>query len=166
MTCFKRFTSFLLLVLVFYCSILSPVFSEDDVMCLEGVKNSVADPFNLSSWTFSNTTEGFICNFTGASCWKDRENRLIGLNLQDMSLGGEIPSALQYCYSLQTLALSGNNLNGPIPSNICSWLPYLVTLDLSNNQLTGPIPDDLANCTFLNKLVLSGNQLSGVIPTQ
>jgi len=161
-----RFTSFVLLVLVFFCAILSPVFSEDDLVCLEGVKNSVANPSSLSSWTFSNNTVGFICNFVGATCWNDRENRLFGLNLQDMSLGGEIPSALQYCYSLQTLALSGNNLVGPIPSNICSWLPYLVTLDLSNNQLTGPIPDALANCTFLNKLLLSGNQLSGVIPTQ
>ncbi|KAH7846873.1 hypothetical protein Vadar_019208 [Vaccinium darrowii] len=136
-------------------------------MCLEGVKNSVADPSNyLSSWTFSNNTVGFICDFVGVMCWHDDENRLIGLKLRGRSLGGEIPSALQYCYSLQTLALAGNNLIGPIPSNICSWLPYLVTLDLSNNQLTGPIPDNLANCMFLNKLVLSSNQLSGVIPNQ
>ncbi|KAH7846043.1 hypothetical protein Vadar_009073 [Vaccinium darrowii] len=164
MACFKRFTSFLLLV--FYCSVLSLVFSEDDFQCLQGLKASVADPSALSSWDFSNNTVGFICNFVGATCWNDRENRLIRFDLRDMSLGGDIPSALQYCYSLTTLDLSGNNLNGSIPSDICKWLPYLVSLDLSNNKLTGPIPDDLANCTYLNRLILLDNKLSGAIPNQ
>ncbi|KAG5527363.1 hypothetical protein RHGRI_028299 [Rhododendron griersonianum] len=166
MTCFRGLTCFLLLVLVFGCAILPPVLSEDDVACLQGVKNAVANPSTLSSWTFSNSTVGFICSFVGATCWNDLENRLLGLDLGEMSLGGQIPSALQYCYSLQSLDLSGNNLTGPIPDDICNWLPFLVTIDLSNNQLTGPIPDDLANCTFLNKLVLSDNMLSGYIPSQ
>ncbi|KAI8533802.1 hypothetical protein RHMOL_Rhmol10G0037600 [Rhododendron molle] len=168
MTCFRGLTCVLLLVLVFGCAILlPPVFSEDDTICLQGVKAAVANPSALSSWTFSNNTAAFICNyFVGASCWNDLENRLIGLNLADMSLGGRFPSALQHCYSLQYLDLSGNNLTGPVPPAICDWLPYLVSLDLSNNQLTGPIPDDLANCTFLNKLVLSDNMLSGFIPSQ
>ncbi|KAF7113020.1 hypothetical protein RHSIM_RhsimUnG0169400 [Rhododendron simsii] len=163
MTCFRGLTCVLLLVLVFCCAILPPVFSEDDVACLQGVKNAMANPSALNSWTFSNSTVKFICSFVGTTCWN---NRLIGLDLGEMSLCGQVPSALQYCYILQNLDLSGNNLTGPVPPAICDWLPYLVSLDLSNNQLTGPIPDDLANCTFLNKLVLSDNMLSGFIPSQ
>ncbi|KAF7128877.1 hypothetical protein RHSIM_Rhsim10G0029200 [Rhododendron simsii] len=166
MAYFRGSSSLVLLALVFCCAVVSPVFSEDDVPCLQGVKKAVANPSALNSWSFANSTVGFICSFVGATCWNDRENRLIGLDLGDMSLGGQVPSALQYCHSLQNLDLSGNNLTGPIPDDICVWLPYLVTLDLSNNQLTGPIPDDLANCTFLNKLVLSDNMLSGFIPSQ
>ncbi|KAI8533894.1 hypothetical protein RHMOL_Rhmol10G0045900 [Rhododendron molle] len=166
MAYFRGLSCDLLLALVFCCAVLSPVFSEDDMACLQGVKAAVANPSTLNSWTFSNTTAGFICSFVGATCWSDRENRLIGLDLGEMSLGGQFPLALQYCYSLQNLDLSGNNLTGLVPPTICDWLPYLVTLDLSNNQLTGPIPDDLGNCTFLNKLILSDNMLSGGIPKQ
>ncbi|KAF7129893.1 hypothetical protein RHSIM_Rhsim10G0041600 [Rhododendron simsii] len=166
MAYFRGLTCDLFLAFVFCCAVVSPVFSEDDMACLQGVKKAVANQSALNSWSFSNTTAGFICSFVGATCWNDRENRLIGLDLGDMSLGGQVPSALQYCHSLLNLDLSGNNLTGPVPSAICDWCPYLVTLDLSNNHLTGPIPDDLANCTFLNKLVLSDNTLSGGIPKQ
>ncbi|KAE9449193.1 hypothetical protein C3L33_18903, partial [Rhododendron williamsianum] len=166
MTCFRGLTCVLLLLLVFGCAILPPVFSEDDTRCLQGVKAALGNPSTLNSWNFSNTDWFILNKFVGVSFWNDQENRLIGLNLSDMSLGGRIPSALQYCYSLQKLNLSGNNLNGPIPPAICHWLPFLVSLDLSNNQLTGPIPDDLVNCTFLNILILSDNMLSGFIPSR
>ena len=33
------------------------------------------------------------------------------------------------------------NIN--FPSQICNWLPYLVSLDLSNNALIGPIPPEM-----------------------
>ncbi|CAK9162853.1 unnamed protein product [Ilex paraguariensis] len=115
---------------------------------------------------FSNTSVGFICHFVGVSCWDGRPNRLLSLQLRDMSLASEIPDALQYCQSLQTLDLSGNSLSGSIPAQICSWFPYLVTLDLSNNSLTGSIPADLGNCSYLNNLILSNNKLSGNIPRQ
>lgn len=169
MSCFRGFNSVVLFVFVFVycCVVVCSVIGEDDVKCLQGVKNSLIDPeAKLSSWTFANASIGFICKFVGVSCWNDRENRLISLELRDMNLGGDIPNSLQYCYSLQTLDLSGNNLNGSIPNEICSWLPYLVTLDLSNNNLVGSIPVNLVNCTFLNILILSNNQLTGTIPYQ
>lgn len=138
---------------------------EDDVMCLEGVKQALSDPGNkLSSWTFSNTSVASICKLQGVSCWNEKENRLISLELQSMQLAGQIPESLKYCQSLQNLDLSGNALAGPIPSQICLWLPYLVTLDLSGNRLSGPIPPEMADCKFLNTLDLSGNSLSGSIP--
>nr|DAD20910.1 TPA_asm: hypothetical protein HUJ06_022373 [Nelumbo nucifera] len=53
---------------------------EDDVKCLTGVKNSV----------------GFLCKFVGVSCWNERENRLIRLDLPTMNLAGLVPHSLQY----------------------------------------------------------------------
>lgn len=122
----------------------------------------------LNSWNFRNSSAsvGFVCRFVGASCWNDRENRLISLTLRDFQLSGKIPDSLEYCSSIQNLDLSGNSLTGTIPSKICSWLPFLVTLDLSNNQFSGQIPPDLGKCQYLNKLVLSDNHLSGSIPVQ
>ncbi|KAK1269451.1 putative inactive receptor kinase [Acorus gramineus] len=143
----------------------SSAVAEDDVKCLRGVQQSLSGPQGaLSSWNFGNTSVGFICTFSGVSCWNDRENRVIRLQLPSMSLSGQIPSSLQFCSSMTNLDLSSNSLSGPIPSSICDWLPYLVTLDLSSNSLSGPIPPELSNCKYLNTLTLKGNSLSGEIP--
>ncbi|KAG8384760.1 hypothetical protein BUALT_Bualt04G0152100 [Buddleja alternifolia] len=158
----SSFFTILLLLQLIYGS-----YAEDDVRCLQEMKRSFTDPKNkLNSWNFSNTSVGFICRFVGVSCWNDRENRLIDLQLRDFSLTGNIPDSLQFCHSLQTLNLAGNSLTGTIPSQICTWLPYLVTLDLSQNSLTGEIPEDLANCSYLNNLILDDNKLSGNVPYQ
>ncbi|KAK4781788.1 hypothetical protein SAY86_015890 [Trapa natans] len=141
--------------------------TEDDVKCLQGLKASLGDPQrSLDSWVFTNTSVGSICKFVGISCWNDRENRILSLQLHGMGLTGQIPESLQYCVSVQTLDLSTNELSGPIPSQICSWLPYLVYLDLSSNKFTGSIPPELSKCGFLNKLSLSENRFTGTIPNE
>lgn len=153
--------------IIFFAFLVALVLAEDDVKCLQGVKNSLKDPQNkFNSWNFSNSSVGYICNFVGVSCWNDRENRIFSLQLRQMELAGGVPEALKECQSMQTLDLSGNAISGTIPAQICTWLPFLVTLDLSNNHLSGNIPADLAKCSFLNTLILSGNRLSGTIPFQ
>ncbi|XP_030519352.1 probable inactive receptor kinase At1g27190 [Rhodamnia argentea] len=138
---------------------------EDDVLCLEGVKSSLTDPQgSLSLWTFTNTSASHICNLQGVSCWNLNKNRIISLQLTGLELSGGLPESLKNCHSLQTLDLSQNKLNGPIPTQICQWLPYLVRLDLSSNSLSGSIPSQIADCKFLNYLILSDNKLSGSIP--
>ncbi|KAK7316380.1 hypothetical protein VNO77_35384 [Canavalia gladiata] len=139
---------------------------EDNVRCLRGIKNTLEDPQGrLATWRFDNTTVGFICDFVGVSCWNQRENRVLGLELRDMKLSGRIPEDLKYCgKSLQRLDLGSNSLSSEIPPEICSWMPFLVFMDLSANDLSGPIPPTLVNCSYLNELVLSNNQLSGSIP--
>ncbi|KAG7033146.1 Inactive LRR receptor-like serine/threonine-protein kinase BIR2, partial [Cucurbita argyrosperma subsp. argyrosperma] len=158
----------LLLLLLLSASLSSSAVQEDDIRCLRGVKDSLVDPLGkLSSWDFKNTSVGNLCNkFVGLSCWNDRENRILSLELRDMALSGSISEDLQYCVSLQRLDLSGNSFSGAIPPHICKWLPYLVNLDLSNNQFSGPIPADLAGCSYLNSLMLSNNALSGTIPVE
>ncbi|XP_047333881.1 inactive LRR receptor-like serine/threonine-protein kinase BIR2 [Impatiens glandulifera] len=156
----------LLPVAVVFCFLLLLVTSQGDEKCLKGLKGSMTDPDGkLDSWFFTNSSAvGYLCHLVGVSCWNDQENRILALELKEMRLAGEIPSSLQYCHTLQTLDLSGNNLRGSIPSQLCTWLPFLVTLDLSNNQLSGQIPSDLSKCLYLNNLILSENQLSGSIP--
>ncbi|XP_076894263.1 putative inactive receptor kinase At1g27190 [Bidens hawaiensis] len=141
---------------------------EDDMRCLQGLKSSLTDPQNkLSSWSFSNNNSATsLCKLVGVSCWNEKENRLISIQLPDFQLSGSLPDSLQYCRSLQSLDLSKNSLSGSIPSEICTWLPYLVTLDLSGNELTGDIPPEIQNCKFLNNLILSDNSFSGAIPYQ
>ncbi|RZC80050.1 hypothetical protein C5167_042628 [Papaver somniferum] len=140
---------------------------EDDIRCLKGVKAAFKDPQGrLESWTFDNSSVGLICKLSGVSCWNAKEDRLISVSLSSYELSGQIPDSLQYCASLQTLDLSDNKISGTIPSQLCTWLPYITTLDLSGNQLSGEIPSNLANCTYLNKLKLSNNRLSGTIPPQ
>ncbi|KAJ6766712.1 hypothetical protein OIU79_022635 [Salix purpurea] len=138
---------------------------EDDVTCLEGVKTSFTDPLGrLTSWAFNNSSVGYICKLNGVSCWNEKENRIISLQLPLYQLSGKLPESLKYCHSLTTLDLSNNDLSGPIPPEICNWLPYVVTLDLSGNKFSGPIPPEIVNCKFLNSLILSGNKLTGSIP--
>ncbi|XP_022990042.1 inactive LRR receptor-like serine/threonine-protein kinase BIR2 [Cucurbita maxima] len=158
----------LLLLLLLSASLFSSAVQEDDIRCLRGVKDSFVDPLGkLSSWDFKNTSVGNLCStFVGLSCWNDRENRILSLELRDMALSGSLSEDLQYCVSLQRLDLSGNSFSGAISPHICKWLPYLVNLDLSNNQFSGPIPADLAGCSYLNSLMLADNALSGTIPVE
>ncbi|KAJ6752718.1 hypothetical protein OIU74_027524 [Salix koriyanagi] len=157
----KTLISFFLLLSLFTFS-----FSiEDDITCLEGVKSSFTDPQSrLGSWTFNNKSVAVICKLTGVSCWNEKENRIMYLQLPSFQLSGKLPESLKYCHSLTTLDLSGNDLSGPIPPEICNWLPYIVNLDLSGNKFSGPIPPEIVNCKFLNNLNLNGNKLTGSIP--
>ncbi|KAL3850485.1 hypothetical protein ACJIZ3_012367 [Penstemon smallii] len=141
--------------------------AQRDVDCLRSLKASLHDPNNyLSTWNFSNTTEGSICRFTGVDCWHPDENKVLNIRLVDMGLSGEFPLGLSSCSSMTGLDLSSNHISGQIPNNISKVVGFLTSLDLSNNRFSGEIPVDLANCTYLNILKLDNNQLTGQIPYQ
>jgi Leucine-rich repeat (LRR) protein len=59
------------------------------------------------------------------------------------------------------ISLSGNNLQGSLPSNLLTFVPRLSYLDAEANSLTGLIPSDLSS---LSVLKLDNNALSGAIP--
>ncbi|KAK1432829.1 hypothetical protein QVD17_09731 [Tagetes erecta] len=158
---------FLITFTVLFFTSPSPTVAEDDAKCLRGVYDSLRDPqSSLSSWNFQNNTAGFVCFFQYVRCWNDQENRVLDLTPSGLGLAGSFPADIRFCQNLQKLDLSGNNLTGSIPTELCTWLPYLVDLDLSGNQLTGDIPAALGKCSFLNSIMLSDNQLSGSIPSQ
>ncbi|GFS45891.1 hypothetical protein Acr_00g0098850 [Actinidia rufa] len=138
---------------------------ESDISCLKSIKESLEDPFNsLSSWNFSDTTEGWICRFTGVDCWHLDENKVLNIRLSDMGLRGQFPRGIANCSAIVGLDLSSNQLFGPIPSDINDILNYVTSLDLSSNNFSGEIPPAIANCSYLNVLKLDNNQLTGQIP--
>jgi hypothetical protein len=141
--------------------------SQLDIRCLKTVKQSVVDPNGIlkSSWNFDNTTDGFICRFTGVECWDSTENKVSALRLSSLGLGGQFPRGLEYCTSLDVLDLSNNNFSGPIPSNITRQVTYLTSLDLSYNSFSGEIPVGIGNMA-LHFLYIQHNQLSGQIPRE
>nr|XP_043635267.1 probably inactive leucine-rich repeat receptor-like protein kinase At5g48380 [Erigeron canadensis] len=140
---------------------------QSDIDCLRAFKDSIEDPENvLSTWNFNNSTEGFICKFTGVDCWHPDESKVLNIHLADMGLKGTLPLGLENCTSMTGLDLSGNHLFGTLPPNISKVLRLLTTLDLSSNNFSGQIPASFANCTYLNVLKLGNNHFSGQIPIE
>eukprot|EP00253_Pinus_taeda_P022106 PITA_22106 len=73
---------------------------------------------------------------------------------------------LSNCTNLQKLDISGNQLSGHIPAELCRKNTWLTIFYLESNLLNGTIPDSLFNCTNLRKIDLGDNQLSGVMSTK
>lgn len=61
------------------------------------------------------------------------------------------------------LALSNNNLSGPIPAEV-GELRWLQVLDLAENNLSGSLPIELSNLGLLRWLYLNDNPLTGSLP--
>lgn len=140
---------------------------QSDIDCLKSVKESLQDPENLlSSWEFNNSTEGFICRFTGVECWHIDESRVLNIRLSDMGLKGQFPLGLKNCTSMTGLDLSSNNLDGVLPNNMTDIVNFLTSLDLSSNNFSGEIPASIGNISFLNVLKLENNRFTGQIPLE
>ncbi|KAJ4871076.1 putative inactive leucine-rich repeat receptor-like protein kinase [Raphanus sativus] len=138
---------------------------EANVNCLRSIKSQVKDPNGyLTSWVFGNETAGYICKFTGVTCWHDDENRVLSIELSGFGLEGEFPQGIKECSDLTGLYLARNNFSGVLPYNIASLIPSVTILDLSDNQFSGEIPTSLSNITLLNSLTLRHNQFTGQLP--
>ena len=132
--------------------------AEGDRAALMALYNSAGG----ASWTdktnWGSTTEPLNTWF-GVEA--DSNGNVTELALSSNNLSGPLPAALGSLTSLTTLDLSDNQLSGTIPD--LSSLTSLTTLNLRDNQLSGTIPD-LSTLTQLQTLNLSANQLSGTIP--
>ncbi|KAI3807710.1 hypothetical protein L1987_23644 [Smallanthus sonchifolius] len=145
------------MLIILACFAISNYVVKSDINCLRSIKESLEDPDNiLSSWDFSNSTEGFVCRYTGVECWHLDEIMVLNIRLADMGLRRPFPIGIKSCTSLTGLDLSSNYLTGHIPSNVADVLPFLTNVDLSNNNLSGPIPPSIGNLSFINVLRLSG----------
>nr|POE99268.1 mdis1-interacting receptor like kinase 2 [Quercus suber] len=122
----------------------------------------------LSSWSGSNP-----CNWTGISC-KKPGSAVTFLNLSSYGVKGTLHNLSFVSFpNLLGLDLSNNSLHGNIPSNIVN-LSKLSHLDFSANQFTGTIPFEIGllgtippeinNLTHLKFLQLSYNQFTGHLP--
>ncbi|KAM3321349.1 receptor-like protein 19 [Capsicum chacoense] len=108
---------------------------------------------NLSN----NKIRGQIPNWFSNWRW----DSLFHLNLSHNSLSGHID--LSHYYSLVSLDLKFNFLEGPLPSAICN-MSFLNLLDLSRNNFSNSIPSCLGNMTQLTVLDLRKNNFSGSLP--
>ena len=89
--------------------------------------------------------------------------RVVGLDLSDRALKGEIPPVVAQVSRLQRLNLANNEFTGPIPPELGN-LVHLRSLELHNNNLTGIIPVELGRLSLLETLRLDSNELRGEIP--
>ncbi|KAK3443309.1 hypothetical protein EUGRSUZ_B03474 [Eucalyptus grandis] len=99
--------------------------------------------------------EGALCGLRKIELFL---NNLTG-NIKEVAVG------LSRCNnsSLETLDLSCNNFNGPLPDSL-GLHKYLRVLRLSVNSIWGPIPSSLGNLSRLVELDLSVNYMNGTIP--
>ena len=95
----------------------------------------------------------------------DSAGSVIGLDLGNNQLSGEIPPELGSLSFLKYLYLGYNQLSGEIPPELGN-LASLDWMDLDYNQLSGTIPPELGNLANLRGLSLRGNHLSGEIPPE
>ncbi|GKV02182.1 hypothetical protein SLEP1_g14645 [Rubroshorea leprosula] len=91
-----------------------------DINCLKSIKDSLDDPYDYLkvSWNFNNNTKGFICWFTGVEYWHYGENKVLNIQLSNMSLRGQFPLGISDCSGLTGLDLSNNEFSRPITSDI------------------------------------------------
>ncbi|CAK7322628.1 unnamed protein product [Dovyalis caffra] len=103
---------------------------------------------------------------------------LVQLSLSNNALSGKIPD-LSGLWQLNTLDLSGNNLDGIVPNlpinlrklslshNVLSGhispvsvLQRLTVLDLSDNRLSGPIRQEVLTLPLVTRINISNNQFT------
>lgn len=116
--------------------------------------------FNLSSgshWKTPWDVHEDLCSQHGIEC--DEDDFIIGLDLTDNSLSGELadlfPTGFVGLTRLGKLNLSRNKITGVVPVTLLQ-LTSLTDCDLSDNLLTGPLPVELQ---YIGKIVLAKNSL-------
>ena len=102
------------------------------------------------------------CDWVGITCG---DGTIIGIDLAENQLSGEIPTELANLTDLTSLNLSQNQLTGEIPPELGN-LTNLTDLFLGANELTGEIPLELANLTSLERFMISDTQLTGETPPE
>ena len=96
------------------------------------------------------------CSWEGVTC-DTVSGHVIGLDLGERNIFGNLRSSLFNLTSLQTLNLGWNHFRGaPIPQSGFERLTKLTHLNLSHTGLTGQIPIGISRLTSLISLDLSG----------
>lgn len=82
--------------------------------------------------------------------------------LSGNQLNGTIPSSLSLLSQSSDLALNNNHLSGEIPDSF-QPLTGLINLDMSDNNLTGRLPPSMGSLSSLKTLNLQNNKLTGIL---
>ncbi|KAF5176079.1 Phytosulfokine receptor [Thalictrum thalictroides] len=117
----------------------------------------------IDGWKFTtndSSSSSDCCSWFGVVC---KSSRVIGLEIVQKRLKGNISESLAGLDQLRTLILSQNLLNGPLPLKLFH-LQKLEILDLSYNAFNGFIPVE-ANLPSLRSFNVSQNSFVGAINT-
>jgi len=89
------------------------------------------------------------------------EGRVVGINLSNNQLKGELPAELGDLTNLTDLRISLNQISGEIPESF-SKLKNLEIFTIANNELINIPPSGLTELEKLTILHLNGNSLTGL----
>lgn len=135
--------------------------NETDRVALLALKDQLVDGSPAGALVSWNASLHF-CEWEGVRCGRQNQ-RVIGLRLTGMKLGGSISPSIGNLSFLREANLSDNGLQGNIPREF-GLLRRLRFLNLSYNDLQGNIPMEFSNCSNLQMINLNQNSLSGKIP--
>ncbi|MEM9052940.1 MAG: hypothetical protein AAGC47_12880, partial [Bacteroidota bacterium] len=93
----------------------------------------------------------------------DLEGNVVGLDLRNNNLVGDLPLSIGNLPELRSLDLAANELTGAIHDQLGD-LEHLLDLNLSDNGLTSTIPATIGNLDNLYWIDLSSNELVGGVP--
>ncbi|XP_052183464.1 protein MALE DISCOVERER 2-like [Diospyros lotus] len=118
------------------------------------------DPYGaFANW---NPDDNDPCMWFGVYCVDGKVQKL---DLDGLSLEGELAPDLGKLTHLTSLVLHDNHFIGEIPKEI-GGLTMLEVLDLRNNNLSGSIPAEIGRLQSLKRLLLSDNNFEGEIPVE
>lgn len=147
----------LLVLLQLLC--LASALNQDGTLLLSFKLSLVSHPLaSLSGWGYADATP---CGWNGVVCSPD--SRVVSVVLPNAQLVGPVARELGLIEHLRHLDLSGNALNGTIPSDLLR-APELRVLSLAGNGITGDLPEEVGQLRSLRALNLAGNALSGTVP--
>jgi len=89
--------------------------------------------------------------------------KIVGLNLPDNNLNGELPFELGELSNLKILSLGKNELHGNLPDSLYKMASLKILL-LNNNKLSGNLSTEIINFNALENLSLFDNNFEGEIP--
>jgi len=119
---------------------------------------------NTDEWLTSTS----ICEwYTSGSDPCNEEGILTDIDLKRNGLEGELPAdeIAMLAPHLKVLDVSGNNLQGTIPTTL-GLLTNLNILFIDGNQYEGTIPSELGDLESMEKIYLNDNDLVGSIPDE
>lgn len=91
--------------------------------------------------------------------------KVVGLNLADNNLKGQLPFSIGNLQYLETLALFDNQIEGVLPDSVYEILSLKVLL-LNNNKFSGSLSSKIGNFNALENLSLFDNNFEGKIPKE
>ena len=109
----------------------------------------------------------YVCQWTGVSCrtYTGTPDSLKLVSLPPLTLTRILPLIGITLPQVTLLQLSGNVVQGPLPSEI-STLRSLFSLSLADNNFNGTLPSEIGYLTGLTALSLSSNRFSKTLPYQ